>query len=660
MDHQAIIARSKLECMLFDENVEPMPLPLSLLEDITSSFSEDQAIGYGGFAVVYKGMLDNGTIAVKKLFETFCIDEKQFSEEIHCLMKAKHKNIVRFLGYCSNAQGEMVDYKGKLVLADVRERLLCFEYLRNGSLDKKITDASCGLEWRQRYQIIIGICNGLYYLHQKHIVHLDLKPENILLDDHMMPKITDFGLSRCFDEKQTRTVASKLIGTMGYLAPEFFGGRQITFKSDIYSLGIIIIDILTGDKGYVDVENQVLERWRYRLEKSHGDTQLVQVQVCTEIAIECCDFNPAKRPDMQDIIDRLGATQNVDEFAAETGCSSSSVPKVAGSWKGGVPDHWIQLAQHQERASKKLHISLAKIKAATDNFHERNLIGVGGFGNVYKGALGDGTPVAVKRAMLTSKQGLPEFQAEIVLLSGIRHRHVVSLIGYCTEQAEMILVYEYMQRGTLRRHLYGYGEPALPALSWMQRLEICIGAARGVHYLHAGYSENIIHRDIKSTNILLGDSNRGMIAKIADFGLSLTGPSFGHTHVSTIVKGSFGYLDPEYFRRQQLSDRSDVYSFGVVLFEVLCARPALNVSLPREQVSLADHALRCQRNGTLDEIIDPLLAGKIAPDCLKKFSETAWKCLSDYGVDRPSMGDVLWNLEYALQMQETFENGVSH
>ncbi|KAF7062941.1 hypothetical protein CFC21_069482 [Triticum aestivum] len=587
MDHQAIIARSKLECMLFDENVEPMPLPLSLLEDITSSFSEDQAIGYGGFAVVYKGMLDNGTVAVKKLFETFCIDEKQFSEEIHCLMKAKHKNIVRFLGYCSNAQGEMVDYKGKLVLADVRERLLCFEYLRNGSLDKKITDASCGLEWRQRYQIIIGICNGLYYLHQKHIVHLDLKPENILLDDHMMPKITDFGLSRCFDEKQTRTVASKLIGTMGYLAPEFFGGRQITFKSDIYSLGIIIIDILTGEKGYVDVEN------------------------------------------------------------------------VAGSWKGGVPDHWIQLAQIQERESKKLHISLAKIKAATDNFHERNLIGVGGFGNVYKGALGDGTPVAVKRAMLTSEQGLPEFQAEIVLLSSIRHRHVVSLIGYCNEQAEMILVYEYMQRGSLRQHLYGSGEPALPALSWKQRLEICIGVAMGVHYLHAGCSENIIHRDIKSTNILLGDSNRGMIAKVADFGLSLTGPSFGHTHVSTIVKGSFGYLDPEYFRRQQLSDRSDVYSFGVVLFEVLCARPALNVSLPREQVSLADHALRCQRNGTLDDIIDPLLAGKIAPDCLKKFSETAWKCLSDYGVDRPSMGDVLWNLEYALQMQETFEKGIS-
>ncbi|CAM0878111.1 unnamed protein product [Alopecurus aequalis] len=325
MDHEASTSYDALERMLLDESAEPMSLPLSLLQYITNRFSPDHQIGSGGFAVIYKGVVGKGMVAVKKLLNTFDVHENKFHEEVKCLIMCKHKNIVRFLGYCADTQGKMENYEGMLVMADQRNWLLCFEYVQNESLDKHITDASCGLEWKERYLIINGICEGLLFLHEKRILHLDLKPANILLDGQMLPKICDFGLSRCFSEEQTRAVTRSRCGTLGYMDPEYLKSGQITFASDIYSLGVIIMEILTGLKGYLKAES-VVASWMNRLQVTEGDMQLVQVRVCTEIGIECMDLDPNKRPVARDIIGRLNKMAGDADYPNdETSIGSSPV-----------------------------------------------------------------------------------------------------------------------------------------------------------------------------------------------------------------------------------------------------------------------------------------------------------------------------------------------
>uniref|UniRef100_A0A0E0FGG3 Protein kinase domain-containing protein n=2 Tax=Oryza TaxID=4527 RepID=A0A0E0FGG3_ORYNI len=302
-------------------------------------------------------------------------------------------------------------------------------------------------------------------------------------------------------------------------------------------------------------------------------------------------------------------------------------------------------------SSPSYRFPFAALQDATGNFDEGLVIGEGGFGKVYAAVLQDGTKVAVKRANPESRQGAREFRTEIEMLSGLRHRHLVSLIGYCDEQDEMILLYEYMEHGSLRSRLYGGGAATAraTALSWAQRLEACAGAARGLLYLHTATAKPVIHRDVKSSNILLDD---GLTAKVADFGLSKAGPDMDETHVSTAVKGSFGYVDPEYVRTRKLTAKSDVYSFGVVLLEALCARPVVDPRLPKPMVNLVEWGLHWQRRDELEKIVDRRIAGTVRPAALRKYGETVARCLADRGADRPAMEDVVWSLQFVARLQE--------
>ncbi|KAF8775508.1 hypothetical protein HU200_004936 [Digitaria exilis] len=288
--------------------------------------------------------------------------------------------------------------------------------------------------------------------------------------------------------------------------------------------------------------------------------------------------------------------------------------------------------------------SFDELKTCTNNFAENNEIGSGGYGKVYKGILVDGTSVAIKRAEYGSKQGALEFKNEIELLSRVHHKNLVSLIGFCYEQGEQMLVYEYVSNGTLRQNLQARGI----YLDWKKRLRITLGSARGLAYLHELANPPIIHRDVKSTNILLDDNYK---AKVADFGLSKLVTDTEKGHVSTQVKGTLGYLDPEYYMTQQLSEKSDVYSFGVVMLEILSGR--LPISKGRYIVREFRMAIDAndQDYYGLQGIVDPAIHDAAHTMGFRRFVQLAMECVDESASRRPTMNTVVKEIEAMLQSE---------
>ncbi|XP_043723605.1 probable LRR receptor-like serine/threonine-protein kinase At1g06840 isoform X2 [Telopea speciosissima] len=294
--------------------------------------------------------------------------------------------------------------------------------------------------------------------------------------------------------------------------------------------------------------------------------------------------------------------------------------------------------------------TLKEMALATDKFSDSSQVGQGGYGKVYKGILPDKTIVAIKRAQEGSLQGQKEFLTEIEFLSRLHHRNLVSLLGYCDEEGEQMLIYEYMPNGTLRDWLSAKSKDSL---SFVTRLHIALGSAKGILYLHTEADPPIFHRDIKASNILL-DSK--LNAKVADFGLSRLAPVPNDEgtlpdHVSTVVKGTPGYLDPEYFLTHALTAKSDVYSLGVVFLQLLTGMQAIThgKNIVRE-VNMA------YKSGIVFSIIDNQM-GSYSSECVEKFLALALRCCQDETDKRPSMSDVVRELENILSM--TSESDIS-
>ncbi|XP_008227090.1 PREDICTED: probable leucine-rich repeat receptor-like protein kinase At5g49770 [Prunus mume] len=287
--------------------------------------------------------------------------------------------------------------------------------------------------------------------------------------------------------------------------------------------------------------------------------------------------------------------------------------------------------------------SFEELMKYTNCFSEANDIGSGGYGKVYLGILPTGQMVAIKRAKRESMQGGIEFKAEVELLSRVHHKNLVSLVGFCLEQDEQMLVYEYAPNGSLRDSLSGKSGVWL---DWKRRLKVALGAARGLAYLHEHANPSIIHRDIKPNNILL---DKDLNAKVADFGLSKSMVDSGTHHVTTQVKGTMGYLDPEYYMTQQLTEKSDVYSFGVVMLELITARrPIERGKYVVRVVQMAMDKTKDLYN--LQKILDPAIGLGRELKGLENFVDLAMLCLEDLQAKRPRMGEVVKEIENIIQL----------
>lgn len=293
-----------------------------------------------------------------------------------------------------------------------------------------------------------------------------------------------------------------------------------------------------------------------------------------------------------------------------------------------------------------------ELEKATDNFNQSRILGKGGLGTVYKGMLSDGCIVAVKKSNKVNEGQVGQFINEIFILSQINHRNIVKVLGCCLETEVPLVVYEYISNGTLSQHLSNNNiNLSASPLSWTHRLRIAAEVARALAYLHSCASTAIFHRDVKSSNILVDENYR---AVISDFGLSRS-VAIDKTHLTTVVGGTFGYLDPEYFRSGQLNDKSDVYAFGIVLAEILTGQKAVSSNKSDEGLAIR-FKTSLKQNDTLFEILDHPVANEGGEEIFA-VARLAKRCIKLNARKRPFMKEVAAELEQLTRTNgEDLEN----
>ncbi|KAJ0718358.1 putative protein kinase RLK-Pelle-RLCK-VIIa-2 family [Helianthus annuus] len=624
----------------------------------TNDFDDAFVIGKGGFGQVYKGKIDFGAsttdVAIKRLDCNSNQGATEFYAEIEMLSKIRHSHIVSLLGYCET------------------DMILIYEYMPNGSLEDHLhkkranTSSYSPLTWIQRLNICIDAARGLDYLHtgtgvQHRVIHRDVKSSNILLDENLASKIADFGQSRITPASQsgatTNVYTGQIVSTFGYMDAEYFSTHRLTRKSDVYAFGVVLLEVLCGRPALdfsLDEEQHSLAGWAKHCIKRGNLSRIVDPSLrgqvsakCLkhfgQIAYECLHSSSKDRPTMTLILGRLELVltwtmQSVERannrkylgwslFLTKAPRSVISDRKTGSHDGGGIVTASQRVVSPSEDATPLIfkEFTYSDLQKATCNFRRDCFLGEGGFGRVFKGWLdrvtytpqkaGNGLPVAIKKLNPETIQGFEVWQTEVTLLGRLKHPNVVKLLGYCQENMELLLVYEFMQGGSLEDRLFRKGVDALP---WSMRIKIAIGAAQGMAFLHST------------------DYN----AKVSDFGLAKPGPSDGNSHVSTGVVGTRGYAAPEYVATGHLYAKSDVYGFGVVMLELITGLRALDPRRQGAKVYLVEWARPFLTDKKIHKIMDPQLGKNYPAKAARKAAELIVSCLKYDPKSRPSMEEM--------------------
>ncbi|GKC51523.1 kinase-like domain, phloem protein 2-like protein, partial [Tanacetum coccineum] len=623
------------------KNLEHLKIGLNDIIKATKNFDDAYIIGSGGFGKVYKADLEHfdrisyssiegvdkcdlprkrSTVAIKRINNQK--GEQGFIAEIATLTSCKHENIISLLGFCYEGTGAMI---------------LVYEHASKGSLENYLgsSDKMDNLTWVRRLNIRIDTAHGLNYMQnntdhgKQKMIHRDIKSDNILLGHNWKAKIADFGLSKFHpaDQDTSTFIASTIAGTYMYLDPEYEKSGKLNKKSDIYSFGVVLLEILTGRLAYDSVYTKVNEKGIAPIARDHFKKGTIMKIVDHKIKEETNEhvFSLSKGPNKESLDIFL---QIASRCVAETRAQRPTIEVVIKELKKALTC--------QENHKDNLKLSLEDLKLATQDFSQHNIIGHGDFGYIYKGEVTHAHVhkiIAAKRLDKETEKGESEFATELEILTEYKHENVIGLVGYCDEEDEKIIVYQYASRGCLYKYLSDV------SLTWVMRLKICIHIASGLEFLHGTVSspEMVIHRDINSSNILLFDD---WIAKISDFGLSLVCPKNQIADfVIDNVTGTIGYHDPLHSKTGFLTKESDIFSLGAVLFDIMCGKIS-SVKLDDEYLYLPFLAKSRYQVGRLDELVFEGIKEQIVPQSFAIFSRIAYQSLDHRRERRPMAREV--------------------